>query len=86
MGLTIDLPADLAEALSGEAALLGLSLPDYALRVLAAARPAVAPVRNGADLVAHWQAEGVVGRRPDIADSQSHARGLRERAERRGRE
>lgn len=86
MGLTIDLPPELAEALSGEAARLGLSLPDYAVRLLASARPPAAPVRSGADLVARWRADGVIGLRPDIADGPSHARALRERTERRGRE
>jgi hypothetical protein len=83
VSLTVDLPADLAAALADEAGRFGLSLPEYAVRVLAA-RPAAPPVRTGADLVAYWQAEGVIGSRPDIADSQVHARQLRERAQRRG--
>ncbi|HEX6900290.1 MAG TPA: hypothetical protein VF789_11275 [Thermoanaerobaculia bacterium] len=41
--------------------------------------------RTGADLVAYWQAEGLVGTRPDIADSQAHAREIRRQAERRER-
>lgn len=86
MGLTIELPPDLANALAVEAARLGLSLPDYAVHLLASARPATAPIRNGADLVAYWRAEGVIGTRTDISDSQAHARALREQAQRRDRE
>jgi hypothetical protein len=84
MPQTVELPDDLAGALSAEAKRLGLSLPDYAIRLLAAARPAVASVRTGADLVAFWQSEGLIGTRPDIADSSAHARQLREQAQRRG--
>ena len=84
MGLTLDLPPDLADALADEAARLGLSLPEYAVQLLASTRPAAAHVKTGADLVAYWTGEGGVGQRPDIADSQAHARALREQAQRRG--
>ena len=84
MPQTVELPDDLADALADEASRAGMSLRDYAVRLLAAARPAAATVRTGADLVAFWQAAGVVGSRPDIADSQAHARQLRDQAQRRG--
>jgi hypothetical protein len=84
MPRTVELPDDLADALTDEAARLGLSLHDYAVRLLASARPAAAAVRTGSDLVAFWRSEGLVGSRPDIADSQAHARHLREQAQRRG--
>jgi hypothetical protein len=84
MPQTVELPDDLAGALSDEADRLGMSLPDYAVRLLTAARPAVTSVRTGADLVAFWQSEGLAGSRPDIADSQARARQLREQAQRRG--
>jgi hypothetical protein len=84
MPQTVELPDDLADALTDEASRLGLSLSGYAVRLLASARPLAASVRSGADLVAFWQAEGVVGSRPDIADSQSEARRLRDQAQRRG--
>ncbi|MGH7202058.1 MAG: hypothetical protein ACREJB_15750 [Planctomycetaceae bacterium] len=83
MSLTLDLPAELADALAAEAARLGLSLPDYAVRLLAAARPLSEDVHSGAELVAYWQAAGVVGSRPDLTDSPAHARSLRQRAARR---
>jgi hypothetical protein len=85
MSLTLDLPDDLARELSQEAARLGLPLEAYALRLLAAGCARPGPLRNGADLVAYWQAEGLVGSRPDIADAPQHARALRARAERRDR-
>jgi hypothetical protein len=84
MPQTVEIPDDLADALTGEASRLGLSLPDYAVRLLTSARPSAASVRSGADLVAFWRAEGLVGSRPDIDDSQSEARRLREQAQRRG--
>jgi hypothetical protein len=39
--------------------------------------------RTGAELVAFWDREGVVGSRADIEDPAEHARALRERASRR---
>lgn len=84
MPQTVELPDDLAAALADEASRLGLSLPDYAVRLLTSARPSAASVRSGADLVAFWRAEGVVGTRSDIADSQTEARRLRDEAQRRG--
>jgi hypothetical protein len=84
MPQTVELPDDLADALTDEASRLGLSLPDYAVRLLTSARPSAAAVRSGADLVAFWRTEGLVGSRPDIVDSQSEARRLRDQAQRRG--
>jgi hypothetical protein len=86
MSLVLDLPEELAASLETEAARLGLSLSDYAVRLLTSASLHPSQVRTGADLVAYWQAEGVVGTRPEIADSQAHARSIRKRAERRTRE
>jgi len=84
MPRTVELPDDLADALTDEASRLGLSLPDYTVRLLTSVRPAVAAVQSGADLVAFWRAEGLVGSRPHIADSQAEARRLRDQAQRRG--
>jgi hypothetical protein len=39
--------------------------------------------RNGAELLAYWQNEGLIGTRPDIVDASEHARALRQRAEHR---
>lgn len=84
MPQTVELPDDLADALSDEASRLGLSLPDYAVRLLTSARPSAASIHSGADLVAFWRAEGLAGSRPEVADSRSEARRLREQAQRRG--
>jgi hypothetical protein len=83
MSQIIDLPDDLADALNDEASRLGMSLPEYAVLLLASARPSPTTVQSGADLVAFWRAEGLVGNRPDIVDSQTEARHLRAQAERR---
>lgn len=80
---TLELPDELADALTDEAARAGMTLPDYAIRLLST-RPAPAEVRTGQDLVAFWRAEGLIGTRPDVTDSQAHARTLREQAEHRG--
>jgi hypothetical protein len=84
MPKTVELPDDLADALADEAARVGLSLSDYAVCLLTSARASAASVRSGAGLVAFWRAEGLVGSRPDIADSQTEARRLRDQAQRRG--
>ena len=87
MSIILELPEELEKELTDEAAGLNLSLPEYALRVLATGRVAGAPPlpRTGAELVAYWQSEGIVGSRSDIEDSQAHARSLRREAETRAR-
>ncbi|MGE3540206.1 MAG: hypothetical protein AB7N91_22555 [Candidatus Tectimicrobiota bacterium] len=83
MRITLELPEDLESALTTEATHLGLSLSEYTLQLLSTrVLPASMPV-TGAELVAYWQREGVIGTRPDITDSHTHARQLRHRAERR---
>jgi hypothetical protein len=85
MSLVLDLPAELETELTAEAARLRLPLPEYVLRLLAGGRtPAPAP-RTGAELLAYWQSENLIGTRPDIADGPAHARNLREQAQRRAR-
>ena len=83
MILMLDLPADLEHYLAAEAAGLNLSLPEYVFRLLVEHRTPRAQPRNGAELVAYWESEGLFGTRPDIADSPSHARALREQAQQR---
>jgi hypothetical protein len=82
MTITLNLPPNLADELTTEAARLGLSLSEYALRLLATGQKRDMP-KTGADLVAYWKAEGLVGTRTDIADSQVHAREIRRQAEKR---
>jgi len=83
MSLTLELPEDLESALTTEATHLGLSLSEYTLRLLSTRILPVSMPTTGAELVAYWQREGVIGTRPDITDSQAHARQLRHSAERR---
>jgi hypothetical protein len=85
MTITLDLPQELEQELSGEAAKLGLSLSEYALRLLSRRTSVRTTPKTGTELVAYWQAAGLVGTRTDITDSQKHARAIRAEAERRTR-
>ena len=85
MSLTLDLPEDLETELLTEAAQLGLSLPEYVLRVLSTSSAVCDKPRTGAELVEYWQTQGLVGTRTDVTDSQVRARQIREQAERRSR-
>lgn len=87
MKLTLELPVELEAELSAEAAELGVPVAEHALQILTervlldASR-----VKTGADLVAYWRRHNLIGTRPEITDSQSHARAIREQAERRTRD
>ena len=81
MSVILNLPAELESELAAEAARLGLPLQDHLLRILEAGRGVGVPPHSGADLVAYWKTEGLVGTRPDIENSQEHARKLRQKAE-----
>jgi hypothetical protein len=83
MSITLDIPEDLESELSEEAHRLGLSLSDYAVQILSTGLTLTQRPKTGAELVDYWNSQGLVGTRPDISDSQAHARRLRERAERR---
>ena len=85
MSITLDLPEELENELSAEASKLGLSLPEYILRLLSTGLILDKTPKSGAELVKYWQSEGLIGTRPDITDSQAHARQIREQAERRTR-
>ncbi|HEU0051754.1 MAG TPA: hypothetical protein VFQ39_01210 [Longimicrobium sp.] len=77
MTLTLDLPSELERKLVAEAEKMGLPLDEYALRLLAS-RATGATARTGAEAVAFWKAEGVIGALPDVADPSAHARRLRQ--------
>jgi hypothetical protein len=93
MAVTIKLTPDAEAALRREAARRGMGAAEFARTLLEEQlereqRSAVprAPA-TGADVVAYWRAEGVLGAwadRTDITDSVSYARALRRRAETRG--
>ena len=83
ININLELPSELEHELSTEASQLKLPLAEYILRVLSF-RPFIQnPPKTGLELVAYWESIGVVGSRPDIADSQEHARKLRDQAEHR---
>jgi hypothetical protein len=86
MSITLDIPAGLASELTAEAQRLGLPLNDYVVTLLATGRTAGSLPKTGAELVAYWREQGVVGSRPEIADSQAHAREVRKQAEQRVRD
>lgn len=83
MTLTLEIPNELEQELSTEAAQLGVSLPEYVLRLLSFRPPLTPTPQTGADLVVYWREAGLVGTRTDIADSQQYARKLRATAEKR---
>jgi hypothetical protein len=86
--LTLDLTPELEERLKEGAQRFGLSPEAYAARVLDECVPAARTPVNGAELVAYWRREGLLGLwadRTDIADAPEYARELRRRAERRER-
>jgi hypothetical protein len=85
MTLVLELPQELERELTAQANALRLPLEEYAVRVLAGAGPPAPKLTSGADLVAYWRAEGLVGARSDIADAAGHARAVRNEAERRTR-
>ena len=85
MSLVLELPAELEAELAAEAARLGLSLPEYALRLLAGGLGPGSGPRTGDELVAYWRNQGLIGTRPEITDAAEYARTLREQAQRRSR-
>jgi hypothetical protein len=86
MSLTLTLSPQIEKELNEEAAQLGLTLEEYAIQLLTKRGSFSGTPRTGAELVAYWQREGVIGSRSDIENSLSHARNLRSRSERRHRE
>jgi hypothetical protein len=83
MNITLELPSELEHELSTEASQFKLPLAEYILRVLSFRPFLPNPPKTGIELVAYWESVGVVGSRPDMTDSQEHARKLRNQAENR---
>ncbi len=86
MTLTLELPQELEQELSAEAARLGLPLAEYALRVLMHGRlpaPEGEIPRTGAEIVAYWEREDLLGTPSEATDPLEHARRLRQQAQRR---
>ena len=84
MSLVLDLPPELESELAAEAAQVGLSLSEYATRLLAGGRSTRPTPRTASELLAYWQSENLVGSRPEITDPSTHAHSLREQAQQRG--
>ena len=85
MTVTLELPDPLQNELSKEAERLGLSLPEHIVGLLSRNSKGPNQPATGAELVEFWTREGLIGMRPDIVDSQEHARRIRESAETRSR-
>jgi hypothetical protein len=92
MTLTLDLTPELESLLCTEAARHGLPLKEFALRALdigarsgaMRVEPDAVP-QTGAEALAYWEQEGVLGIFGDRPDSPEFARELRRQAERRER-
>jgi hypothetical protein len=81
MNISLELPSDLENELSTEASRLKLPLTEYVLRILSL-RPDLENLpKTGAELIQYWENAGVISSRPDIQNSQDHARQLRHQAE-----
>jgi len=85
MTLSLELTPDEEARIRRRAATLGIDEREYAHRLLQAGlqdeesyelRDEDRP-KTGAELVAYWEREGLIGTRPDITDSQAHAREIR---------
>jgi hypothetical protein len=85
VNVSIEIPSDLGNELSAEASQLKLPLSEYILRVLSFRPFLQNSPKTGVELVAYWESVGVINSRPDITDSQEHARRLRDQAEHRER-
>jgi hypothetical protein len=85
MSISLELPPELENQLHHEASKLNLSLSEYILRILSTRQVLENPPKNGTELVAYWESEGIINSRPDINDSQAYTRNLRRQAERRGK-
>lgn len=81
MTLTLTLTPERETRLTEQARAAGLTLDDFALRVLdeAAAAPPESEPRTGADLLALWAREGAFLPADDDLDAPARARDIRER-------
>lgn len=83
MSLSLDLPTEFEKQLANEAQQHGLSLHDYVLQKLGVQNNIQNIPKTGADLVAYWKRENLLGTHTHITDSVAHARNLRMQAEKR---
>jgi hypothetical protein len=85
MNISLELPSDLENELSTEASRLNLPLTEYVLRILSLRPDLENPPKTGVELITYWEKAGVINSRPDILNSQDHARQIRHQAETRER-
>lgn len=85
MTVTLDLTPEEEAVLAAKARAKGLSLREY-LQSQVRELATVPPVTIGAQIIAEWEREGIIGYRKDITDSRAYARRLRERAQTRDRD
>ena len=83
MTVHIQVSDELETQLRAEAESKGLSIEELASRLLEASARKGPVAKSGAELVAKWRADGLIGYRTDIPDSNAHSRAIRERAEKR---
>lgn len=83
MTITLEIPQELEEELSGEAEKINLSLSEYILRLLFTRQVVNNSPKTGAQLVNYWQKEGLINSRLYIKDSQEYATKIRYKAEHR---
>lgn len=81
MSVQLDLPQNLRDELTVEASQLKISLTDYILDLLEKRQAPEEKPKAGAELVAYWKKENLIGSQPDIQDSQAHVQLIRRQAE-----
>ena len=92
MTITLDLPPEVEAHLEREAAKQSSPVEDYALSLIKKSLPLpdqMPELKTGADVVAFWKANGLIGdwaNREDISDSLEYARELRRQAESRSQD
>ncbi|WP_017295483.1 hypothetical protein [Geminocystis herdmanii] len=83
MTITLEIPQELEQQLSGEAETNNLPLSEYILQILFTRQVVNNSPKTGAELVNYWQKEGLINSRPYIKDSQEYATKIRYKAEHR---
>jgi hypothetical protein len=92
MTITLHVPIEIEARLEEEAARREQPVEDYALSLIERNLPSPAPMpelKTGADVVAYWKANGLIGdwaNREDVGDSLEYARELRRQAETRSQD
>lgn len=81
MSITLTLPKKLERELNDEAKARQKELPDYLVELIHQARDTSSPrFKSTTEVLAYWQAEGLINTRPRNTNSQQLARKLRKQA------